>query len=195
MTGMTVLLIDNYDSFTWNLAQLLGGLGATVEVQRNDALDVEAVRSRRPTHIVLSPGPGRPERERDFGVCGPILDELAGQVPILGVCLGHQGIVQRLGGAIIQAPSIVHGKSEVLTHEQGGLFAGLPGQLEAMRYHSLIADRDSLPDCLRVTAETSDGLVMAVSHREKPVYGLQFHPESIGTPRGELLLRNFLESE
>ncbi|RKZ13979.1 aminodeoxychorismate/anthranilate synthase component II [bacterium] len=192
---MTVLLIDNYDSFTWNLAQLLGGLGATVEVQRNDALDVEAVRSRRPSHIVLSPGPGRPERERDFGVCGPVLDELAGQVPILGVCLGHQGIVQRLGGSIVQAPSIVHGKSEVLTHEQGGLFAGLPGQLEAMRYHSLIADRDSLPDCLRVTAETADGLIMAVSHREKPVFGLQFHPESIGTPRGELLLQNFLESE
>ena len=190
---MTVLLIDNYDSFSWNLAQLLGEVGATVEVQRNDALDVEAVRSMRPSHIVLSPGPGRPERERDFGVCGPILDEMAGELPILGVCLGHQGIVQRMGGSIVQAPVIVHGKSESLSHVHDGLFAGLPDELEAMRYHSLIADRDSLPDCLRVTAQTTDGLVMAVSHIDKPVFGLQFHPESIGTPSGKVLVRNFLE--
>ncbi len=189
---MTVLLIDNYDSFTHNLYQYLGELGAVPLVARNDAIDLSAVADLEPSHIVLSPGPGHPANRRDFGICSDLLREWGPRRPLLGVCLGLQGIAHYLGGAVVRAPTIVHGKTSRIRHDGEGLFAGLPADLEVMRYHSLIADRARLPDCLRVTAETDDGLVMAIAHRAWPVVGVQFHPESIGTPNGHDLLRNFL---
>ncbi len=192
---MSLLLIDNYDSFTHNLAQLLGGLGADVVVHRNDAVDIDDIDAIVPSHIVLSPGPGHPENERDFGVCGPVIDRFGPSVPILGVCLGHQGIAHRLGGNVVRAPEIVHGKTSPVRHDGTGLFAGVPNPVDVMRYHSLVVERQSLPTVLRVTAETVDtGLVMAFAHREWPMIGVQFHPESIGTPTGQTMMRNFLEA-
>ncbi len=188
---MNVLLVDNYDSFTHNLAQRLGELGATVQVHRNDAITVAEIRRAAPDCIVLSPGPGHPARDRDFGVCRGVLEQLAGAIPILGVCLGHQGIVHHFGGRLRRADAIVHGKSSPLAHDDRGLFEGLPQGAQAMRYHSIIADADTIPACLRVTARVGD-IVMAVEHRELPVWGLQFHPESIGTPDGQLILGNYL---
>ncbi|MEL6347238.1 MAG: aminodeoxychorismate/anthranilate synthase component II [Myxococcota bacterium] len=189
---MNVLLIDNYDSFTHNLLQQMWGLGARVEVVRNDAVDVVGVRRRAPSHVVLSPGPGRPERPYDFGVCSDIIDQMT-DTPILGVCLGHQGIGWRMGGQVVRAPAVVHGKVDEITHTGEGLFAGLPQPLPVMRYHSLMLARAGLPDTLRVTAENAEGLVMAVAHRDRPLFGLQFHPESIGTPDGDGVLSNFLQ--
>ncbi len=192
---MSLLLIDNYDSFTHNLAQLLGGLGADVVVHRNDAVDIDDIDAIVPSHIVLSPGPGHPENERDFGVCGPVIDRFGPSVPILGVCLGHQGIAHRLGGNVVRAPEIVHGKTSPVRHDGTGLFAGVPNPVDVMRYHSLVVERQSLPTVLRVTSETVDtGLVMAFAHREWPMIGVQFHPESIGTPTGQTMMRNFLEA-
>lgn len=188
---MSVLLIDNYDSFTHNLLQQIWGLGAEVTVVRNDAVDLAGVRALAPSHVVLSPGPGRPDVPRDFGVCRDVIDHLTA-VPVLGVCLGHQGIGWRMGGRVVAAPEIVHGKTDTVTHTGSGLFAGLPAPLQVMRYHSLVVERATLPACLQVTAETHSGLVMALRHRQRPLYGLQFHPESIGTPDGDGLLRNFL---
>lgn len=191
---MRVLLIDNYDSFTHNLYQRLGELGASVAVLRNDAIDLDGIRALDPGRIVLSPGPGHPGKARDFGICRGILDELAGKLPILGVCLGHQGIALGLGGDVVRAPTIMHGKTSLVSHGSTGLFEGLPMPLEVMRYHSLIVARDSVPACLNITAQTDDGLVMAVQHRDWPLWGVQFHPESIGTPQGSSLLSNFLGS-
>lgn len=188
-----VLLIDNYDSFTHNLAQALGKLGAEVLVVRNDAIDLDSVRNLAPTHIVLSPGPGHPENPRDIGVCADIIKQALGDVPLLGVCLGHQALAQYLGGRVIRAPQIVHGKMHRIRHNNSRLFAGLEQDIEVMRYHSLVAERASLPPVLRITAETADGLIMAVEHVSLPVFGLQFHPESIGTPDGEAMLARFLE--
>jgi anthranilate synthase component 2 len=188
-----VLLIDNYDSFTHNLAQALGKLGAEVLVVRNDAIDLDSVRNLAPTHIVLSPGPGHPENPRDIGVCADIIKHALGDVPLLGVCLGHQALAQYLGGRVIRAPQIVHGKMHRIRHNNSRLFAGLEQDIEVMRYHSLVAERASLPPVLRITAETADGLIMAVEHVSLPVFGLQFHPESIGTPDGEAMLARFLE--
>lgn len=188
-----VLLIDNYDSFTHNLAQALGKLGAEVVVVRNDAIDLDSVRNLAPTHIVLSPGPGHPENPRDIGVCADIIKHALGDVPLLGVCLGHQALAQYLGGRVIRAPQIVHGKMHRIRHNNSRLFAGLEQDIEVMRYHSLVAERASLPPVLRITAETADGLIMAVEHVSLPVFGLQFHPESIGTPDGEAMLARFLE--
>lgn len=196
-----VLLIDNYDSFTFNLYQYLYELGLpgqpfeglTVEVHRNDALTLQAALDRAPTHIVLSPGPGRPERPRDFGVCAELLDALAPTVPTLGVCLGHQGLCWRLGGQVIKAPKVMHGKTDRIIHTGEGLFADLPHPLTVMRYHSLVVDRASLPDGLTITAENAEGLIMAVAHTEWPLVGVQFHPESVGTPEGHGLLANFLK--
>ncbi len=187
-----VLLIDNYDSFTHNLMQALWGLGAEVRVERNDAITVDEIRGWNPTHIVISPGPGRPEVERDFGVCGSVIDSFH-HVPILGVCLGHQGIAWKMGGEVISAPEIIHGKVDDVHHQADGLFAGLKNPLPVMRYHSLMADQESLPACLRVTGETGDGIIMAVEHTDRPLFGVQFHPESIGTPQGDSLLHNFLK--
>ncbi len=191
---MPVLIVDNYDSFTYNLFQYLGELGAEVVVRRNDEIDLAGIESMAPSHVVLSPGPGSPDRERDFGVCREVVLRLAPRVPTLGVCLGHQGIIHHLGGRVVRAPAIVHGKSSRVRHDSSLLFAGLPETIEVMRYHSLIGAKDSIPETLEITAETvTDGLVMAVRHREWPLYGIQFHPESIGTPTGKTILKNFLE--
>jgi anthranilate synthase/aminodeoxychorismate synthase-like glutamine amidotransferase len=189
---MRVFLVDNYDSFTFNLYQALAELGASTRVERNDAVSVEEIRDWKPSHVVLSPGPGHPKHRRDFGVCSEVIASMACDTPTLGVCLGHQGIVHHLGGRIVNAPEIVHGKLCRIRHNGNGLFAGLDRELEVMRYHSLVAEADSLPDCLEITATTADQLVMAVRHHAWPLVGLQFHPESFATPCGNSLLRNFL---
>jgi anthranilate synthase/aminodeoxychorismate synthase-like glutamine amidotransferase len=184
-----MLLIDNYDSFTYNLAHLFGELGAEVTVRRNDAIDADEAERLGPSHLVLSPGPGRPA---DAGACVAIVERLAPRVPTLGVCLGHQAVVEAFGGEIGMAKRLVHGKPSEISHDARGLFAGLPQPFEAGRYHSLAATR--IPDCLEVSATCSDDEVMAVRHRELPVDGFQFHPESVLTPLGPELARNFLES-
>ena len=182
-----ILLIDNYDSFTYNLAHLFGELGAEVVVRRNDAIDADEAERLSPSQLVLSPGPGRPE---DAGVCVELVRRL--RVPTLGVCLGHQAIVAAFGGEIGPARRLVHGKASPVQHDGRGLFRGLPERFEAGRYHSLAAT--SVPDCLEVSASCGEGEVMAVRHRELPVDGLQFHPESVLTPVGPELARNFLEA-
>jgi anthranilate synthase/aminodeoxychorismate synthase-like glutamine amidotransferase len=188
-----VLVLDNYDSFTYNLAQLIGALGAEPVVVRNDMIDLNGIAALAPTHIIVSPGPGRPSEPRDFGICGAVLLQYGPTIPTLGVCLGHQGIVHYLGGSIVKAPSIMHGKRSRISHDGSGLFAKLPTEMEVMRYHSLIAARALLPACLRVIAQTvDDALVMAVAHESWPMIGVQFHPESIGTPNGHQLMANFL---
>jgi anthranilate synthase/aminodeoxychorismate synthase-like glutamine amidotransferase len=183
-----ILVIDNYDSFTFNLVQHLGELGAELEVARNDALTVSEIHSRAPAGIVLSPGPGRPE---DAGICVPLIQELAGQVPILGVCLGHQAIGLAFGGKIVAAPTLVHGKTSTIEHDQRTIFAGVQNPFVATRYHSLLVDGESLPDCLEVSARCG-GLIMGLRHKTQPVEGIQFHPESILTGEGKKILRNFL---
>jgi anthranilate synthase/aminodeoxychorismate synthase-like glutamine amidotransferase len=184
-----ILLVDNYDSFTYNLAHLFGELGAEVVVRRNDALDADQAERLAPSHLVLSPGPGRPG---EAGASVEIVQRLAPSVPTLGVCLGHQAIVEAFGGEIGQARRIVHGKASAIDHDGRGLFRGLPEPFEAGRYHSLAAT--SLPGCLEVSATCTDGEVMAVRHRELPIDGVQFHPESVLTPLGPELARNFLEA-
>ena len=181
-----ILLIDNYDSFTYNLAHLFGELGAEVVVRRNDAIDADEAERLAPSHLILSPGPGRPE---DAGVSVELVKRL--RVPTLGVCLGHQAIVAAFGGEIGQARRLVHGKASPIDHDGRGLFQGLPESFEAGRYHSLAAT--SVPDCLEVSASCAEGEVMGVRHRELPVDGVQFHPESVLTPVGPQLARNFLE--
>jgi anthranilate synthase/aminodeoxychorismate synthase-like glutamine amidotransferase len=184
---VAVLLIDNYDSFTYNLAHLFGELGAQVTVIRNDAIDADEAEALAPSHLVISPGPGRPEHA---GATPSIVERLAGRVPMLGVCLGHQAIVQVFGGEIGSARELVHGKATTVTHDGRGIFAGLPEEFLAGRYHSLAAT--TVPDVFEVSATTPDGEVMAVRHRELPVDGVQFHPESVLTPLGRELARNFL---
>ncbi|MDE3086355.1 MAG: aminodeoxychorismate/anthranilate synthase component II [Acidobacteriota bacterium] len=184
-----VLLVDNYDSFTYNLVQELGELGADPVVVRNDAVDVEGIRAMGVDALVISPGPGRPE---SAGISLAVVAELAGELPILGVCLGHQCIGQAYGGSVVAAPELMHGKTSPIFHTGTGVFDGLPNPVEATRYHSLVVDRDSLPEVLEVTAETTDGVVMGLRHRDLPVEGVQFHPESILTPDGPRLLQNFL---
>jgi anthranilate synthase/aminodeoxychorismate synthase-like glutamine amidotransferase len=184
-----LLLIDNYDSFTYNLAHLFSELGTEVLVRRNDAITVDEAERLAPSHVVISPGPGRPEAA---GVSEAIVRAFAGRVPVLGVCLGHQAIVTVFGGEVGAARTLVHGKSTGVSHDGRGLFAGLPQPLEAGRYHSLAAT--TVPDTLQVTATASDGEVMAVRHRELRVDGVQFHPESVLTPDGPALARNFLEA-
>jgi anthranilate synthase component 2 len=189
---MNVLILDNYDSFVFNLAQALRSLGATIRVVRNDAITLEQVIQLAPDAIVISPGPGRPEDPAYFGVCAAVLRELTGRIPVLGVCLGHQGIVHSFGGRITNAPCVMHGKASPVEHDGTGLFAGLDSPLTAMRYHSLVAAPESVPAILRVTARSADGVVMAVEHRSAALFGVQFHPESIGTPEGPRVLANFL---
>ena len=185
-----ILIIDNYDSFTYNLYQSLAGQGAQVEVFRNDAIGVDEVVDRTPAGVVLSPGPGRPQ---SAGICLGLLEKLPADIPLLGVCLGHQSLVERFGGELELDPVPVHGKAS-LVHHGGGceLLADLPDPFPAGRYHSLRAVRESLPDALELAAWTEDGLVMAVQHRERPWFGIQFHPESILTPQGDLILGRFL---
>ena len=185
-----VLVIDNYDSFTYNLVQYLGELGADVRVMRNDVVTLDEVVAAKASHIVISPGPGRPE---DAGVTMSVIRTLGETTPILGVCLGHQAIGAAFGGPVVRAPEPVHGKASLVYHEGRGILVGLPSPFEAGRYHSLVVDRATLPDDLIVTAETQDGLVMAVEHRTLPRYGVQFHPESILTPFGPQIVENFLE--
>lgn len=192
---MRVLIVDNYDSFTFNLRQYLGSLGADVLVEKNDRIDLSGIRALGVDRVVLSPGPGRPERAADFGVCADVIADLE-DVPILGVCLGHQGIVHHYGGRIEHAPEVFHGKTSFIRHDGSALFAGLPARLEVMRYHSLIAAEEAWPDALVVTARTDDeaGLVMACAHRSRPLWGIQFHPESIGSPEGMAVLERFLRA-
>jgi anthranilate synthase component 2 len=191
---MTTLLIDNYDSFTYNLYQLVGTLeGREPPVRRNDQITLDEIRALTPARIVISPGPGHPAIARDFGVSGAVITELGPAVPILGVCLGHQGIVHHLGGKVVRAAEIVHGKTwPVKVDPSATLFRGLGPELEVMRYHSLVADRASLPADLQITAETRDGLIMGVQHRSWPMFGIQFHPESVGTPAGAEIIARFL---
>lgn len=184
------LLIDNYDSFTYNLVHFLGELGAEVEVVRNDRISVEEALRAEPEGIVLSPGPCDPDRA---GICVPLIEAAAERVPILGVCLGHQAIGQAFGGRVVRAPTMMHGKVSLIHHGGGGVFRALPSPFSATRYHSLIIDRDSLPGELEITAETDDGIIMGLRHRRLPIHGVQFHPESIASQQGHALLRNFLE--
>lgn len=188
-----ILIIDNYDSFTYNLMQELAELGADVTVVRNDAWTVDQVREFSPDGIVISPGPGTPENPSDIGISNDVIRELGPQTPLLGVCLGHQCIGYVYGGRIARAPSLLHGKVSQIYHRGEGTLDGLPIPFEATRYHSLVVDRASLPHELKVTAETADELVMAVKHREHPVEGVQFHPESVLTVEGMRMLKNFLE--
>jgi len=186
-----LLLIDNYDSFTYNLVHYLGELGADVAVHRNDALDVQTAMALKPSAIVLSPGPCDPDQA---GICLPLtLAAAEAGIPLLGVCLGHQTIGQAFGGRVVRAPTIVHGKLSPMHHAGQGVFAGLPSPLMATRYHSLVVDRGSLPDCLEITSWLEDGLIMGLRHRDLPVEGVQFHPESIRSQHGHAMLRNFLD--
>jgi len=189
--GVRVLVIDNYDSFVYNLVQELGELGADPVVFRNDEIDVAGVRAQDPGAILVSPGPGRPE---GAGVSMEVVAQLAGEVPILGVCLGHQAIGEVFGGRVVAAPTLMHGKTSPIHHDGKGVFAGLADPFTATRYHSLVVDPASIPDELEVTATTADGVVMGLRHRRLAVEGVQFHPESILTPSGPSLLANFLAS-
>ena len=186
-----VLVIDNYDSFTFNLVQFLGELGAELEVRRNDEIDIAGVRSLQPDRIVISPGPCTP---KEAGISVQLVEAMADKVPILGVCLGHQSIAEAFGGKVVRAPYLMHGKTSLVKHDGRTVFEGLPQDFVATRYHSLIVERESLPQSLGVTAWTEDGVVMGIRHREWPVEGVQFHPESILTDQGKILLGNFLRS-
>jgi anthranilate synthase component II len=184
-----ILIIDNYDSFTYNLAQYFGELGQDVEVIRNDAIDLAGVAAKKPERIVVSPGPCTPN---EAGISVPLVKEFAGKIPLLGVCLGHQSIGAAFGGNIIRAKRVMHGKTSVITHNRQDCFANIPTSYTVVRYHSLVIDRASLPKELSITAESDDGEIMGVRHKTLPVWGVQFHPESIITEYGHDLLRNFL---
>lgn len=184
------LLIDNYDSFTYNLWHFLGELGTVFEVRRNDALTVAEAMAMAPEGVVLSPGPCDPD---SAGICLDLVKAAAGKIPLLGVCLGHQAIGQAMGGRIVRAPACMHGKKSEIHHRGTDVFSGLPSPFTATRYHSLVIERETLPECLEITAETDDGVIMGIAHRELPLYGVQFHPESIASEHGHQLLGNFLE--
>jgi anthranilate synthase/aminodeoxychorismate synthase-like glutamine amidotransferase len=186
-----LLVIDNYDSFTYNLVQYLGELGATVEVRRNDRVTLDEIENQlRPERIVISPGPGTPD---DAGITLDVIKRFAGKMPLLGVCLGHQSIGQAFGGKVVRAPELMHGKASDVHHDGKTIFAGLGDQFRAGRYHSLIVEKESLPSCLEISARTADGIIMGLRHRELKVEGVQFHPESILTSDGKQLLANFLK--
>lgn len=186
-----LLLIDNYDSFTYNLVHYVGELGVKAQVVRNDALNVQEAMALNPAGILLSPGPCDPDQA---GICLALVEAAAETgIPLLGVCLGHQTIGQAFGGKVIRCHEIVHGKMGAMKHSGQGLFAGLPSPFEATRYHSLVVERDSLPDCLEITAELDDGTIMGLQHKELPIHGVQFHPESIRSEHGHALLRNFTD--
>ena len=184
-----LLLIDNYDSFTYNLVHYFGELGAKMEIYRNDALSADEALGLLPQAIVLSPGPCDPDQA---GICLELIRKNAGNIPLLGVCLGHQAIGQAYGGKVVRAPNLMHGKISGIRHTEKGLFESLPTPFSATRYHSLMVERQSLPDCLEITAETDDGVIMGLAHRKYPVHGVQFHPESIASEQGYELLKNFL---
>jgi anthranilate synthase component 2 len=186
-----LLMIDNYDSFTYNLVQYLGELGEDVQVFRNDEIDLDKVAALKPDHIVISPGPCTPN---EAGISVPLIHEFAGKIPMLGVCLGHQSIGQAFGGNIIHAKQLMHGKTSSIHHKNIGVFRDLPNPYTATRYHSLVIERETLPDCLEITAWTDDGEIMGVRHKTLPIEGVQFHPESILTEYGHELLNNFLKA-
>ncbi len=189
MSKLNVTLIDNYDSFTFNLVHYFGAEGARVDVHRNDKISVSDVLARSPDAIVLSPGPCTP---REAGICLDLIKEARGQVPVLGVCLGHQAIGEAYGGTVARAPIPVHGKRSIIRHQGRSVFRGINGPFLATRYHSLVVEREDLPQALEVTAETDDELIMALSHATHPVHGVQFHPESIASEHGHLMIQNFL---
>lgn len=184
-----IVVIDNYDSFTYNLVHYLGELGAETSVWRNDQISADDVLALKPSGILLSPGPCTPN---EAGICLEMIEKAAGKVPLLGVCLGHQSIGQAFGGRVVRAPQVMHGKRSPVRHADKGVFAGLPNPFQATRYHSLIVERETLPACLEITAETEDGIIMGLQHRELAIHGVQFHPESIATEAGHDLLGNFL---
>ena len=186
-----LLMIDNYDSFTYNLVQYFGELGEDVQVHRNDEISVADIAAMRPERIVISPGPCTPN---EAGISVPLITEYAGKIPILGVCLGHQSIGQAFGGKIVRARRVMHGKNSAISHSNDGVFRTLPSPLSATRYHSLVIERDSLPDCLEVTAESEDGEIMGVRHKTLPIEGVQFHPEAFLTEHGHTMLKNFLQA-
>lgn len=186
-----LLMIDNYDSFTYNLVQYLGELGQDVRVYRNDEIDLAKIAQLKPRHIVISPGPCTPN---EAGISVPLIHEFSGKIPILGVCLGHQSIGQAFGGHIVHAKQLMHGKTSLIHHNNMGVFKDLPNPYTATRYHSLVIERETLPDCLEITAWTDDGEIMGVRHKTLPVEGVQFHPESILTEYGHELLDNFLKA-
>ena len=184
-----ILVLDNYDSFVFNLVQYLGELGAEPLVHRSDALTIDEIEQIEPDGVLISPGPGRPE---DAGLSNEVITHFAGRIPVFGVCLGHQCIGQVFGGEVVRAPQIMHGKTSLVRHDGKGVFTGLPDPLEATRYHSLVVDREGLPDCFTITAEAADGTIMGLRHRDLPLEGVQFHPESILTMGGHDLLASFL---
>ena len=185
-----ILVIDNYDSFTYNLVQYLGELGAEMQVVRNDKITLEEIEALKPEKVLLSPGPCTPN---EAGICLSLIERFAGEFPIFGVCLGHQAIGQVFGGEVVRNDKIMHGKTSLIHHKNQGVFAGLPQPFQATRYHSLVIRRASMPDCLEITAETDEGEVMGVRHKTLPIQGVQFHPESALTPNGKDLLKNFLD--
>ncbi|MFE6079243.1 aminodeoxychorismate/anthranilate synthase component II [Paenibacillus sp. NPDC057886] len=187
-----ILVIDNYDSFTYNLVQYLGELGETVEVRRNDEIDLAGIEALEPDHILISPGPCTPN---EAGISLAVIDHFKGSIPIFGVCLGHQAIGQAFGGNVIRADRMMHGKTSEMHHNGTSVFTGLPSPFTATRYHSLIVERSSLPDCLEITAETAEGEIMGLRHKEYAIEGVQFHPESIITDHGHQMLRNFLSQQ
>lgn len=186
-----ILMIDNYDSFTYNLVQYLGELGEELKVARNDQIEIEEIYDLKPKSIFLSPGPGTPD---EAGICLRVVSEFAGEIPILGVCLGHQVITQAFGGEVIRAERLMHGKTSSVYHDQSTIFSNLPNPFTATRYHSLIAKRENLPAELMISAETEEGEVMAIRHQHFPIEGVQFHPESILTEEGKRLLQNFMQT-
>ena len=193
---MKVLVIDNYDSFVYNLVQYIGEQGAETIVYRNDQTNLKELAKLKPDRIVISPGPGTPEDEKYFGVCTAILQTMSQTIPTLGVCLGHQGIINAFGGKIIHAKKLMHGKTCTIKHDQKGLFSGVRNPFSATRYHSLAGERDSIPSCLEITAEAiDDGEIMGIRHIKYPIYGVQFHPESILCEDGKIIIRNFLENK
>ena len=191
---MKVLIIDNYDSFVYNLSQYIGELGAETIVRRNDEITLKQIREIKPERIVLSPGPGNPKDKRSFGVCKEILQHMSCEVPTLGVCLGHQGIISTFGGKVVSAKRLMHGKTSLIIHNGKGIFQGVQNPFVATRYHSLVGEMSSIPECLEVTAvSVDDGEVMSVRHVEYPIQGVQFHPESVLCEDGKLMIKNFLE--
>ncbi len=189
---MLTLVIDNFDSFVFNLVQYIGELGGNPKVIRNNEMTFSEIQNLNPTHIVISPGPGNPEEQEYFGVCAEVIAKLGKTIPLLGVCLGHQGIGSVFGGKIIPAPNIMHGKTSLCTHDGKGILKDIINPLRAMRYHSLCVDPQTLPECLEVSAISEDGTLMGIRHKKYPIHGIQFHPESIGTPGGKKIIENFL---
>ena len=190
---MKTLIIDNYDSFTYNLYQLIGELGGNPIVVRNDQITVGEIVKERYSHIVISPGPGSPDDPDYFGVCDQVIIDSGKSIPVLGVCLGHQGIIHCFGGKIVRADRILHGKKSLIRHNRHGIFKNVRNPLIGVRYHSLIGEPISLPLDIEITAETDDGTIMGVRHKNFPIFGIQFHPESVGTEDGKLILKNFLD--